>query len=609
MANGRCGPAVGKLVVSLLVLLHISSTSAFQSSSQWLANKFGLQPCAPLFSAVPKTQDYVDRSSYWVYMYYLLMVYREREGTVDVPFNHVEEGWQLGAWLSDQRALYHRKSLSSTYLERLEEAGVGWSLQGRNWEKMVALLAKYKAREGHVLVPQRHQEDGKNLGEWLNGQRTNQKNGKLSFTRQKKLEAMGVTWNPQSAKWEKMYALLVKFKQREGHVEVPFLHQEENRNLGCWLATQRKFLKQGALSMERQQQLLELGVDACVSRTEAWESMVQLLFDYSQREGHSNVPQDHKEQGRSLGLWLDHQRREKRAGNLGLAQRQQLDDLGISWDPRAEKWQKMYSILLEYYEREGNANVPHRHKESGENLGTWLSNQCQAMKRGSLSPEKHQQLAELGVHWSRHGSKWEHMCSLLAEFKEREGYVKVPRNHREAGENLGTWLNNQRQAMKNGSLPPEKHQQLEELGVQLSRSSRKWDHMASLLVQFKEREGHVKVPFRHQESDENLGIWLSNQCQAMKRGSLSPEKHQQLKELGVQLSRQSTKWEQMYALLVLFKNREGHVKVPRKHTEAGKKLGAWVANQRLRTKEGSERHRRLAELGVTLWEESKNQEG
>ena len=56
----------------------------------------------------------------------------------------------------------------------------------------------------------------------------------------------------------------------------------------------------------------------------------------------------------------------------------------------------------------------------------------------------------------------------------------------------------------------------------------------NLLVKFKEREGHCRVPARHVEEGENLGRWLTDQKQAHKKGNLDPERYQKLLELGVE---------------------------------------------------------------------------
>ena len=65
-------------------------------------------------------------------MFYLLMLFRDREGHCDVKVEHVEDGWKLGNWLRDQREAKKRGTLDEIRQERLEEAGVAWDLQDQN---------------------------------------------------------------------------------------------------------------------------------------------------------------------------------------------------------------------------------------------------------------------------------------------------------------------------------------------------------------------------------------------------------------------------------------------------------------------------------------------
>ena len=44
----------------------------------------------------------------------------------------------------------------------------------------------------------------------------------------------------------------------------------------------------------------------------------------------------------------------------------------------------------------------------------------------------------------------------------------------------------------------------------------------------------------------------------------------------------AAQWEQNYALLRAFVEREGHANVPKSHEEDGERLGQWLSNQRLR---------------------------
>ena len=62
-----------------------------------------------------------------------------------------------------------------------------------------------------------------------------------------------------------------------------------------------------------------------------------------------------------------------------------------------------------------------------------------------------------------------------------------------------------------------------------------WGEMYNLLVQFKQREGHSNVPYRHKEDGDNLGYWLSGQREARKKGSLKADSEQRLSNVGVSL--------------------------------------------------------------------------
>ena len=231
-----------------------------------LAATPGESPSEPTSSAAVNydpqaSPDYIDRGSYWVYMYFLLMVYQQREGHTDVPFRHIEQGWHLGGWLSDQRHLYQRGILEPSRQRRLEAAGVAWNLHDRHWDTMVQLLVDFSNRHGHANVPQHYRtEQGHKLGTWLNTQRAAYRHGKMARERQALLEDLGVAWNQQHAKWNHMYTLLKQFRVREGHARVSLHHIEQGEKLGTWLASQRKFLKAGSLREDRQQRLADVGV-------------------------------------------------------------------------------------------------------------------------------------------------------------------------------------------------------------------------------------------------------------------------------------------------------------------------------------------------------------
>jgi len=119
--------------------------------------------------------------------------YKDREGHCNVPQSHVEDGENLGTWLKTQRKW--KEKLNTDQIKRLDEIGVMWDLLSQQWEKNLSLLVKYKDREGHCNVLQRHKEEGENLGAWLNTQRLAKRKGNLNIYQLKKLDEIGVVWN------------------------------------------------------------------------------------------------------------------------------------------------------------------------------------------------------------------------------------------------------------------------------------------------------------------------------------------------------------------------------------------------------------------------------
>ena len=183
--------------------------------------------------------------------------------------SHVEDGEKLGVWLANNRN--RRDTLDAYRAEKLEEYFRTWipirpdsgaEPDEERWEDMLNLLLQFKEREGHLDVPKRHKEDGENLGVWLSWQRSSQKRGVLDEYRENRLNDIGVSWDLtylKQQRWEDMYDLLVQFKEREGHPNVPEGHVEDGETLGVWVKGQRVAKKKGVLEADRREELENLG--------------------------------------------------------------------------------------------------------------------------------------------------------------------------------------------------------------------------------------------------------------------------------------------------------------------------------------------------------------
>lgn len=104
-----------------------------------------------------------------------------------------------------------------------------------------------------------------------------------------------------------------------------------------------------------------------------------------------------------------------------------------------------------------------------------------------------------------------------------------------------------------------------------------WMEQFRALQKFNERNGHCRVPYVY-PADPSLGIWVHIQRRNQKERLLSDDQKQSLDELGFSW-KMSTTWMEHFHELLLFKQKNGHCRVPYRCKE-NLSLGRWVDTQR-----------------------------
>jgi hypothetical protein len=245
-----------------------------------------------------------------------------------------------------------------------------------------------------------------------------------------------------------------------------------------------------------------------------------------------------------------------------------------------------------YKEREGHCRVPRSWKENGYRLGRWVA--IQRRDADTMLALRRQRLDDLGFEWDPRETNWEEGFRYLTMYKEREGHCRVPQSHKENGFDLGRWVSKQRG--HKDTLPESRRQRLDDLGFVWDPHEAAWEEGFRCLMLYKEREGHCRVPISHKENGFDLGRWVSRQ-----RGykdTLLESRRQRLDELGFVWDPHEAAWEEGFRCLMLYKEREGHCRVPVGHKEDGFRLGRWVDNQRTnRDTMPPVRRQRLDDLG------------
>src|SRR5262249_61645972 len=132
-------------------------------------------------------------------------------------------------------------------------------------------------------------------------------------------------------------------------------------------------------------------------------------------------------------------------------------------------------------------------------------------------------------------------------------------------------------------------QRLDAFGFEWDPRETDWAEGFRYLTIYKKREGHCRVPATHKENGFRLGQWVS--VQRSNADTLSAPRRQQLDELGFVWDPLETDWAEGFRYLKMYKEREGHCRVPRPHKENGFPLGQWVGNQRRKKQTLSEARR------------------
>jgi len=327
----------------------------------------------------------------------------------------------------------------------------------------------------------------------------------------------------------------------------------------------------------------------------SWDEWYGQLKAYKQREGHCQVPLRYRDEGgHQLGQWVRDQRKDKET--MPLERRKRLEALGFVWNALDADWEEGFACLQRFHQREGHCRVPQHHCEDGYRLGPWVSNLRQA--REKLPPERRQQLEELPFVWDAFDAAWEEGFAALERFRQRKGHCLVPTSYLdEQGYPLGKWVSHQRG--NRNKISAEHRRRLDELGFVWDVRDAQWEEGFAQLQCFWKREGHCRVPARHREQGYPLGTWVSNQRKTKEK--LPPECYKRLDDLGFVWKALDAAWEDGFAALERFQQREGHCLVPQSHLEQDFRLGLWVSRQRkVKERLSPERRQRLEALGF-VW--------
>ncbi|WP_326793924.1 helicase associated domain-containing protein [Streptomyces sp. NBC_00841] len=292
----------------------------------------------------------------WARGYGAARRYFEREGALDVPYEHQEGAYPLGRWLSDQRRAYRAGTMPSTRADELEELGMIRDTADAAFAENLAAARAYYAQAGTLAAPRHAVALDKPVGQWLTNLRRPGGLGKdpeRAARRAEQLAAIDPDWNPGglgwTVDWQRHYTGLRVLLAAGGTLDeiLPGVTYRGD-DIGRWTARQRRDWAQ--LNTEQQHRLDALGVKPALRRqktaaptnakagaakgSDAFQRGVAALQQYIAREGKTVVGRQHVEElpdGTSvrLGVFLTNQKtRRHRFSEQQLAT---LAALGYDW--------------------------------------------------------------------------------------------------------------------------------------------------------------------------------------------------------------------------------------------------------------------------------------
>ncbi|MGW8985060.1 Helicase associated domain protein [Streptomyces parvus] len=324
-------------------------------------------------------------------------------------------------------------------------------------------------------------------------------------------------------------------------------------------------------------------------------------------------------------------------------------------NPEHEHWRRGVEAAVIYAREHGDLRVPFTFRVpaavdgqeaegamwpaslAGFPLGQWTADARRFYARGKMDEDRVAQLEKLGMIWSHFDVAWEEGLAAARGWAAANGHLLAPLDATFQGAAVGIWLKNARAAARKaaenerrraeglpvqssaGALSVERREQLEEIDASWCPSWPVTWQRAFHLVRMHLDAGQA-LPTEAGDvvrQGEDLGRWV----QSVRYGWNQLTTVQQWmceQVLGIEPASedekpqrprtQADKWNANLAAARQFFEREGHLKVPRKHVETVLsedgwelqfRLGSWVNNQRSRAAELSpERVEQLSKVGM-----------
>jgi len=480
------------------------------------------------------------RQEIWNTRYAALKAIYNKTGNIDIK--NSEDRYlgdvDLYDWIKSLRVKRKKGELTQKEIKLLNNINFPWdTARSMSWDDKYQLAKEYYEKHGTVdILPSVTLDNGFKLGVWIQSQKIDYKNNKVSPEHLPLLLALDFdkfAINKKEAKWEKHLALAKKYHSIYGTINIEDNYMFEGFNLGNWISNAIAFYNRGILPQERIKQLEELGIVWSRNNNEeyAWEKkylqLKTFLIDH-------NISELSAETHYALYMWLDKQKLAIENNELPEEKFNKLSELNISLERRTknkDNWDYNYNLAKEYYETHGHLLMPKEYKsKNGDNLGYWITVQRMAYNgngRWTITEEKIERLNQIGMEWrGLTEGWWDYRIAALKEYLENtETPFPIPRSLKYKEAELGKWLFDTQNKIKTNKLEPEKTKEIKTIipdiekiefptDGQLARNAAKKANTQKELKQFSKESSTIMINQVDLGSIKNISeankVWIRN---------------------------------------------------------------------------------------------------
>ena len=244
-------------------------------------------------------------------------------------------------------------------------------------------------------------------------------------------------------------------------------------------------------------------------------------------------------------------------------------------------WDIMFLEAKRYYEENGTLIMPNTYiNENGYRLGQWIATQrANYKKKQFLSDARIRRLEAIGMCWDIDDKVWNDTYQKCAQYYEKYNSLDNIRDH---SPSLGKWLIHQRKKYREGTLPADRIEKLDKIGM-VWDFNEIWELHFEAAKNFYEENGHLDIQIGYVTKDGlSLGQWFRTMRKSHNDGTLAEDKTKRLESIGMKWdSYYMRNWLEKYKLAKQYYDEHGDLNIKVKYEcHDGTKLGTWIVTQR-----------------------------